>query len=294
MKPWVRADNTIKGLATDRVPFGEIFVDPLFCQRAMGSDVFSFSLAREFWELLGLDLIVLHPGYRGDTLRGTLEEIFRWRERTDFYVFAIIGGGFSKGLETLGFSKFMRDIVMDQPGVKKIIRRFALEELETGRRCIEAGAHAIMIGDDIAYQKGTYISPEQMRIISFPSLREQAEELKGLDVPVFFHSDGNLNAVLDDLLGMGFDGLQGLEPGAGMDIAAVKEKSGNRLCLMGNIDLAYLHHQVEEEEIRSEVARTIEVAKKGGRYIFGTSGGLHKDLPVEKVKTMYSAALQLA
>ena len=294
MKPWVRVDNTIKGLATDRVPFGEIFVDPLFCQRAMGSNAFSFSLAREFWELLGLDLIVFHPGYRGDPLRDTLEEIFRWREGTDFYVVGIIGGGFSKGLETLGFSKLMQDIARDPLGARKIIRRFAGEELETGRRCVEAGAHAVMIGDDIAYQRGTYISPEQMRIIAFPSLREQVEELKGLDVPVFFHSDGNLNAVLDDLLGMGFDGLQGIEPGAGMDIAAVKEKSGNRLCLMGNIDLSYLHHQAEEEEIIKVVMRTVGAAKKGGRYIFGTSGGLHKDLPVDKVKTMYSAAMQTA
>ena len=195
MKPWVRVDNTIKGLATDRVPFGEIFVDPLFCQRAMDSTAFSFSLAREFWEMLGLDLIVFHPGHRGDTL----EEIFRWREKTDYYIFAIIGGGFSKGLETLGFSKFMQDIARDPLGARKVIRRFAGEELETGRRCVEAGAHAVMIGDDIAYQRGTYISPEQMRIIAFPSLREQVEELKGWIL--VFHSDGNLNAVLDDLLG---------------------------------------------------------------------------------------------
>ncbi len=294
MKPWLRVENTIKGQVADRVPFGEIFVDPLFCQKTMGSNTFSFSLAREFWELLGLDLIVFHPGSPGDALQDTLKEICKWREKTDIYVFAIIGGGFSKGLETFGFSKFMQDIVRDQARVKKIIRKLALEELKTGRMCIEAGAHAVMIGDDIAYQQGTYISPEQMRTIVFPSLREQAEVLKGRDVPVFFHSDGNLNAVLDDLLKMGFDGLQGLESGAGMDIAAVKEKSGNRLCLMGNIDLAYLHQQTEEREIISVVGRTIGTAKKGGRYIFGTSGGLHKDLPVEKVKIMYSSALQAA
>lgn len=169
-----------------------------------------------------------------------------------------------------------------------------MEELETGYKCIEAGAHAVMIGDDLAYQKGTYLSPEQMRRLSFPVLQEQVERLKELDIPVFFHSDGNLNDVMDDLLAMEFDGLQGLEPGAGMDLAAVKEKSGGRICLMGNIDLSCLHPEAEEKEIEDAVETTFRAAPKPGHYIFGTSGGLHKDLPVEKVKTMYSIARRLA
>lgn len=294
MKGRTRVDNAIKGLPTDRVPFGELFVDPLFCQEMLGSGRSTFSLAKEFWELLGLDLIVFHPGYEKETLRDALAGISRWREKTDFYVFAIIGGGFSKAFDTLGFSKFMQDIVKDPAGMKKIIRKLTVEELETGYRCIEAGAQAVMIGDDIAYQKGTYISPKQLRQLSFPALQEQVEKLKERGVPVFFHSDGNLNTVLDDLLGMGFDGLQGLEPGADMDLAAVKEKTGDSITLMGNVDLSCLHRGAEEKEIVDVVKNTLKSAKKGGRYIFGTSGGLHKDLPVEKVKIMFDAARKFA
>ncbi|NMB34654.1 MAG: hypothetical protein GX989_00005, partial [Firmicutes bacterium] len=157
MKSRTRVENVIKGLPTDRVPFGELTVDPLFCQKMLGSDVFTFSLAKEFWEMLGLDLIVFQPGYQEETLRDALEGISRWREKTDFYVFAIIGGGFSKALDILGFSRFMHDIVKDPAGMKEIIGKLAIEELETGRRCIEAGAQAVMIGDDIAYQSGTYL-----------------------------------------------------------------------------------------------------------------------------------------
>lgn len=294
MKSRARVDNAIHGLPADRIPFGEIFVDPLFCQKVLGSAVFNFSLAREFWELLGLDLIVFHPGYRGESLRAAQDKIFKWREKTDYYVFAIIEGGFSKALALLGFSRFMHEVVKNPADLKKTIRKMALEELKTGAGCLEAGAQAVMIGDDIAYQKGTYLSPEQMRQISFPALQEQVERLQELSVPVFFHSDGNLNAVLDDLLALGFDGLQGLEPSAGMDLAAVKEKAGSRVCLMGNLDLSYLHPEAEDEEIVEAVETTFRAAPKTGHYIFGTSGGLHKDLPVEKVKTMYSIARQLA
>ena len=60
----------------------------------MGSMLFLFFPGKGIWELLVLDLIVSSgvPG-RGHPA-GTLEEIFRWRERTDFYVFVIIGGAF--------------------------------------------------------------------------------------------------------------------------------------------------------------------------------------------------------
>lgn len=224
MKPWERVDNTIKGLAADRVPFGEVLIDPLFCQKALQNKKLTFSLAKEFWEQSGLDLVVFNPCCGEVVLQGTSENVFRWREKTDYYLFAIISGGFSRGLDTFGFAEFMDFAFKDPAGMQKIARAMSLQELETGKKCIEAGVHAVMIGDDIAYQRGTYFSPKQMRQLFFPILREQVEKLKELNVPVFFHSDGNLNAVMDDLLGMGFDGLQCLEPGAGMDIAVVKKK----------------------------------------------------------------------
>jgi len=296
MKPWERVNNTIKGLAADRVPFGEVLIDPLFCQKAMRNKKFTFSLAQEFWEQTGLDLVVFNPCCAGDVLQGTPENIFRWREKTDYYLFAIISGGFSKGLETFGFTEFMDFAFKDPVSMQKMARALSLQEVEIGKKCVEAGVHAVMIGDDIAYQRGPYFSPQQMRELFFPVLQEQVAKLKALNIPVFFHSDGNLNAVLDDLLGMGFDGLQCLEPGAGMDIAAVKEKVkkeyGGQVCLMGNIDLSLLHQEAEDEKIREMVTRTINTAKKGGRYIFGTSGGLHQGLPAEKVRTMYQAARQ--
>ena len=43
--------------------------------------------------------------------------------------------------------------------------------------------------------------------------------------------------MLDNIVACGFDGLQSLQPSAGMDIAAVKKQYGHQLCLMGNLDL---------------------------------------------------------
>jgi uroporphyrinogen decarboxylase len=65
------------------------------------------------------------------------------------------------------------------------------------------------------------------------------DAIKNEGLSWIFHSDGDLMLLPDDLLTLGFDGLHPLEPGP-MDIVAVKERYGHRLCLIGNIDLHYL------------------------------------------------------
>ena len=63
---------------------------------------------------------------------------------------------------------------------------------------------------------------------------------RDLGVPVFFHSDGKVESMLPLIKDAGFDGLQCIEPAAGMDIGKVKSEYGKDLCLMGNIDPALL------------------------------------------------------
>jgi uroporphyrinogen decarboxylase len=56
--------------------------------------------------------------------------------------------------------------------------------------------------------------------------------------PWVFHSNGNLSLILDDLLTLGMNGIHPIQPAA-MDIKRVKSLYGNRVCILGNIDLDY-------------------------------------------------------
>ena len=54
---------------------------------------------------------------------------------------------------------------------------------------------------------------------------QAVKEIKAYkNVPVFLHSDGNVNAVLEKVTEAGFDGIQSLQPSAGMDIGEVKNE----------------------------------------------------------------------
>lgn len=296
MQPSERVSRTIQGLAVDRVPRGEIIIDPEFCCRLLQTNTFSFAAALRFWELLQLDLVVLAPPNQhmaGADLGGgeLTENIRRWRREADYFIFALVDGGFARALASLGFQQFMLAVRSEKNALKEMIQNFTGDAVTEAEAAVAAGAHGIIIADDIAYQNGTYLSPAHLQELYFFHLAEQVEKLKA-GAALFFHSDGNINGVLPDLLTAGFTGLQGLEPGAGMDLAEVKAAYGADFCLMGNLDLSLLDASVAEEELRAAVYGTIQAGKEGGRYIFGTCGGLHRDLSVDRVLSMYNYALE--
>jgi uroporphyrinogen decarboxylase len=295
MQPCDRVTRTLQGLAVDRVPRGELIIAPAFCCRVLQTEDFSFELALQFWELLQLDLVVLaapNEQLHGADLGGgeLVKNIRRWRRETDYYIFALVNGGFARTFTFMGFQRFMEAAVRQKSVLLEMIQRFTGEALMEAEAAVNAGAYGIIIADDVAYNKGTYLSPAHLRELYFSPLREQLEKFKS-GVHVFFHSDGNINRVLPDLVNAGFSGLQGLEPGAGMDLAEVKAAYGTDLCLMGNMDLSLLDPAVSEEELRGAVYQTMRAGKEGGRYIFGTCGGLHRDLDVGQVLDMYRFAL---
>ncbi|MCP3951809.1 MAG: hypothetical protein GY697_06255, partial [Desulfobacterales bacterium] len=162
---------------------------------------------------------------------------------------------------------------------------------------VTAGAHGIIIADDIAYHRSTYMSPDFVKQHLLPIWQTQVTVAGDLGVPVFFHSDGNLNAVLPTIVAAGFDGLQCIEPAAGMDMPAVKAEYGNTLCLMGNVDPALLSDQSIQGDVETRCAHLrravldlMASAGGDGGFIFGTCSGLHAGMSPELVQYMYDLA----
>ncbi|MBC7325572.1 MAG: hypothetical protein H5T99_09695, partial [Moorella sp. (in: Bacteria)] len=178
----------------------------------------------------------------------------RWREETGFFVFALLDGPFQGTGKLFDFSEFLLAVATGEEAVKELAGAVVAFNLELARLCRQAGALGFIIGDDIAYNRGTYVQPALWRETFLPLLRRQVEGLKALGLPVLYHSDGNLKAVLPDLATLPLDGLQCLEAAAGMDIGAIKKEYGGRLCLMGNFDLDLLATGTPET-IREAVQR---------------------------------------
>ncbi|MBT3274492.1 MAG: hypothetical protein HN368_15150, partial [Spirochaetales bacterium] len=164
-------------------------------------------------------------------------------------------------------------------------------EIEKAKLFLDSGADAILIADDIAFNTGVFLPPKIMREIIYPRYKEMIREIKRYrDVAVFLHSDGDLNKVMDNIIESGFDGLQSLQPSAGMDIQHIKKNYGDQLCLMGNIDLDYVMTRGTPAEVEDTVKKTLDAAAPGGGFILSTCNTLVNSIPPENALVMYRTA----
>lgn len=214
-----------------------------------------------------------------------------WGKETDFFIFAQLDGGFNGAYPFFGLTNFLMYCITNRKEIKYFVNRTIDYWIELGKKIIKAKPDGFLIGDDMAYNNGMMMSPKIFRELIFPPMKREVQTLKKISgLPIFFHSDGNLNEVMDDIVDMGFDGLHSLQPSANMDIERIKIKYGDKLCLMGNVDLNYLLPYGKPEEIEEKVKWLIKVAGKNGGYILSTCNVLTKDVPPENALAMYKAA----
>ncbi len=201
--------------------------------------------------------------------------------------------GLSPTLLSLGLEGFSY-LLADDPGlIDTLMGRFADWTIAVVRHLRDVGVDYVWTFDDMAYKAGPMFSPQTLRKMFMPHLRGVAQAIKGEGFPWILHSDGNLMLFLEDLISLGIDGLHPIEPGA-MDIEALKRDYGQRICIIGNIDLHYTLTLGTPEEVEDEVRRRIQTVGAGGGYMISSANSLTSYCKVENVWAMARAIRQYA
>lgn len=210
-----------------------------------------------------------------------------YKKNTDFFLISQINGPVSALDWCLGMEDYMCYCMTDPDLVAQLAEKLMKFELERAKIFLDNGAEAILITDDIAFNTGLLLPPETMKVVAYPYYKMVIEGIKAhKDVPVIFHSDGYLFDEIEEIINCGFDAIQSLQPSAGMNIAKVKETYGDKICLMGNVDLNYLLPFGEPEDVRKEVKHLAEVAGPEG-FVLTTCNILTDAVKVENAKAMY-------
>ncbi|MHB8074688.1 uroporphyrinogen decarboxylase family protein [Desulfosporosinus fructosivorans] len=286
MKKIERILATIRHERVDRVPKGEFYLEDEFVAKLLGlKENIQFKDRVEACDLLGLDALAFSPYSFRECKAPVWDELKQWRKETDFFIFAIIDGPFQGTAKLFSsFSEFLVAIAKSDPIILELAATVVAANVQLGLEALNLGANGLIIADDIAYQRGTFISPDHLRKNFFPGLTEQVGILEAQKSPIFFHADGNIIPVLSDIIAAGINGIHSLDFSSFADIAIVKKASENNLCLMGGYDLGWF----SEENRTEKAAELLAVASGGGGYIFGSSAGiLGSQLPVKQVTEVY-------
>lgn len=216
-----------------------------------------------------------------------LVDVMKDRFQDEKAIFWMMRGAFVRSWRLIGMTNFMM-MMYDNPDfihrVAEMVTRFSLEQLDM---LIDAGLDVLIVEDDIADKNNTLISPDQFKTFINPYNRQLVDRAHAAGLKVVRHSDGNLWPILDLLLDSGYDGLNPLEPQAGMHLKQVKDYCGDRLCLLGNIDCQELLPNGTPAQVRQAVRTAIDDAAQGGGLIICSSNTLHPGVDPENCIAMF-------
>jgi uroporphyrinogen decarboxylase len=257
----------------------EAFLDRLYPEKS--ETPYSEKL-RHFIEEMDIDLVTLTVDFENYDVG--LRELDKWASETTRFIMALVDGLFWRQEDPLTFEKFILGIFSGEDHVRELIRQKKKRCRHLIQRCLESGAHGVIIGDDLAYNQGPFISPNDLAKWVFPGLREMVEIIRKGNGVAFLHSCGNLTGIMDQILKAGFDGVHGLAPSAGNDPLTLKQITQNRLALMGVFEV----DRLGPHDIHAMKEKILGPLTDGGGYILGSSEGLSVYTPIDSFRALYS------
>jgi len=211
--------------------------------------------------------------------------------------YAICGDAETTIFETswylVGMEKFFIDLAMKKPYIFTLMDHVMNYSIGVAKELISLGADIIWLGDDFGSQQGMIISPKLWREVFKERMKYVIGELKKINpnIKIAYHSCGSYFPIMGDLIEVGVDILNALQPAAkDMDIRIIKETFGSRASLFGGIDIQGVVPFGSIEDLEAEVKRVIADAAHGGGYILAGAHNLQPDTSVEKVLKLFEFA----
>jgi uroporphyrinogen decarboxylase len=186
-----------------------------------------------------------------------------------------------------GLENLLIDMVTEPSLAERILDIPYGYHLTAAKRLVEIGVDMVWIGDDVGGQAGMIMSPRLWRRFLKPRLAAFISELKAINpaVKVAYHSDGNIRAIIPELIEVGVDVLNPVQP-ACLDLAELKREFGHTLCFWGGVDVQRTLPFEASAVVREEVRMTLEVLGASGGLIIAPTHHVQLDTPLENFWAM--------
>ena len=165
-----------------------------------------------------------------------------------------------------------------------LLDRITERRIGQAQHYARCGADVIAYGDDVGTQRGMLMSVRMWRTWLKPRLARTiaaAREVRP-DVLVFYHSDGDVSAIIPDLIDIGVDILNPVQPEC-MDPAALKRAYGDRLSFWGTIGTQSTLPFGSPDDVRREVRSRIATVGAGGGLFLAPTHVIEPEVPFENI-----------
>jgi uroporphyrinogen decarboxylase len=241
-----------------------------------------------------------YPFPRGDDptrFTGVREQALKLRNETEYAICTGIGGvvyefcWYMRGLE-----QWFIDMVENPAFCEALLDRTLQywRDFYTGfLGQIGDLIDVVMIGDDLAGQRGPLSDPAFHRRVVKPRQKALVQHIKRLTkAKVWYHTCGACAAYIPDLIDNGVDILNPVQIGLeGMDPASLKQQFGSQICLWGGgIDSQHVLPFASPAEVREHVRTSMDAFKPGGGYVFNNVHNIQHGVPPANIVALFDAA----
>ncbi len=205
-----------------------------------------------------------------------------------FVLSSFLYGLFENTWMPMGFERYVRALRTNKDLLRRMIRFYEDHYCMMLHAVAEAGVPAVVYTDDMGARSGPMMNPRFFEEFYGPSLRRIVETAHSLDMKIIIHSCGKVYKLLPWFADCGFDGVHALEPTAGVELAVAKQMVGDRLCLLGNMDITHILVDASKDEVFEAVRQSIEAAGQGGGYIIAPTNS-HQTMSIQRLRWMLEA-----
>jgi len=226
---------------------------------------------------------IVEAGSAAETARG-------YRER-GYPVFGYAGSIYEWSWWLRGMELFMMDLLSDVPMAEAVIGKVAKYTKSLALNSAAAGIDVLCFYDDAGMQTGMQIDPELWRRFIKPRWRDVLESVRGShpETVFFLHSCGNIEAIIPDVIEVGFDILHQIQPEC-MDFRSIHERYGQEITLCATISAQRLFPFGTPDEIREWTRRLRQFCSPDNRAILCPSNMIQPETPWENILAFAEAA----
>lgn len=235
--------------------------------------------------------IVSNLGWSDDKLRQACADA----HAAGSYASVFVGHMYENAWQVRGYEPFLMDLLTQRDWAEYLLDKFCENNLRVAVAAARAGYDCIMTGDDVASQNALMFQPDLWREVMktrWARVIAAARAIKP-DVHVWYHSDGNIACILDDLVEIGIDILNPVQPEC-VDPYAIRKRFGKRLAFDGCVGTQTTFPFGSSDEMRRvvrELAAKLD-ARNGGLMLSPTHV-LEPEVPPENVRAFFESCDRL-
>jgi uroporphyrinogen decarboxylase len=232
-----------------------------------------------------LDLTVGNPEATS-AYQDIVDQVRHHKTERGRFVYVQTPGIFEALNGVFGIENHLLYLLMYPNELAEIYRRQAEWSRIFAMNCLDLGVDMIHVSDDWGAQHGLMFSTDTWWSLIFPNHRTTAQAVKKRGAFLSLHSDGNVNAVIDGIVALGYDVVHPWQESAGMSLADQKAKYGDRFVVMGGLDIQTTIGFGKLDILQAEIERVLQLFADGG-LLFCTTHFVQDHCTIEELTFAY-------